>query len=66
MRGACTLTWALVHADVLPPGAPADVIGWLRTYGEPIRHFVEERLGLLAAAGAAVLILLYVLVRYVF
>lgn len=34
VRGACTLTWALVHADVLPPGAPADVIGWLRTYGE--------------------------------
>ena len=40
-------------------------LAWLlRRYGEPIRHFVEERLGLLAATAAAVLILLYFLVRY--
>ena len=33
-------------------------------YGEPIRHFIEKRLGLIAAAAAAALILLYMLVRY--
>ena len=34
-------------------------------YGEPIRHFIENRLGLIAGGGAAALILLYILVRYV-
>jgi membrane protein YqaA with SNARE-associated domain len=36
----------------------------LRLYGEPIRDFIEKRLGLIAAAAAAILILLYIAVRY--
>lgn len=32
----------------------------LNRYGEPIRHFIEKRLGMLAAAAASVLIVGYV------
>jgi hypothetical protein len=40
-------------------------MAWLlKRYGEPIREFIEKRLGLLAALGAAILILLYIAVRY--
>jgi membrane protein YqaA with SNARE-associated domain len=48
-------------------GARFFALAWLlKRYGEPIRHFVEERLGLIAAAGAAAVILLYLIVRYAF
>jgi membrane protein YqaA with SNARE-associated domain len=36
----------------------------LRRWGEPIRHFIEKRLGLLAGAAAAILIALYLAVKY--
>jgi membrane protein YqaA with SNARE-associated domain len=36
----------------------------LRRWGEPIRHFIEKRLGLLAALAAAILIGLYFAVKY--
>ena len=50
---------------IVARGARFFFLAWLlRRYGEPIRHFIEKRLGLLAAAGAAVLILLYIVVRY--
>jgi serine/threonine protein kinase len=50
---------------VVARGARFAVMAWLlRRYGEPIREFIEKRLGLLAALGAAVLIALYVAVRY--
>ena len=40
-------------------------MAWLlRRYGEPIREFIEKRLGLLAAIGAAVLIVLFFAVKY--
>jgi len=52
---------------IVARGARFFALAWLiRRYGEPIRHFVEERLGLIAAAAAAALILLYILVRYAF
>lgn len=36
------------------------LLAWLlRRYGEPIRDFIEKRLGLLAGAAAVILILLY-------
>jgi membrane protein YqaA with SNARE-associated domain len=58
--------WVFILSAIVARGARFLALAWLlRTYGEPIRKFVEERLGLLAAAAAAVLILLYVLVRYV-
>ena len=43
----------------------ADWTWLLRRYGEPIRDFIEKRLGQLAALGAALLIALYVGYRYV-
>ncbi|PSJ50146.1 YqaA family protein [Kumtagia ephedrae] len=60
------LGWFILSA-IIARGARFLFLAWLlRTYGEPIRHFIEKRLGLLAGAAAAVLILLYILVRYVF
>ena len=59
-----SLGWFILSA-IVARGARFLFLAWLlRRYGEPIRHFVEERLGLLAASAAAVLILLYFLVRY--
>lgn len=50
---------------IVARGARFLFLAWLlRTYGEPIREFIEKRLGTIAAAAAAALILLYVLVRY--
>jgi membrane protein YqaA with SNARE-associated domain len=57
--------WLFILSAIVARGARFLFLAWLlRRYGEPIRHFVEERLGLLAAVAAAVLILLYFLVRY--
>ena len=40
-------------------------LGWaLRRYGEPIRHFIENRLGLIAAGAALAVIVLYFAARY--
>jgi hypothetical protein len=36
----------------------------LRRYGEPIRDFIEKRLGLLAGVGAAVVIALYIAYKF--
>jgi membrane protein DedA with SNARE-associated domain len=58
--------WLFILAAIVARGAASSLLAWLlRRYGEPIRHFVEKRLGLIAAAGAAALILLYILVTYV-
>ena len=57
--------WLFIVSAIIARGARFLFLAWLlRRFGEPIRHFIEERLGLLAAAAAAVLILLYFLVRY--
>ncbi|MFU0506009.1 YqaA family protein [Pseudaminobacter sp. NGMCC 1.201702] len=59
--------WIFVLSAIVARGARFLFLAWLlRTYGEPIREFIEKRLGMLAAAGAAALILLYILIRYVF
>jgi len=58
------LGWFVISA-IVARGARFLFLAWLlRRYGEPIRDFIEKRLGLLAAAGAGVLILLYIAVRY--
>ncbi|HEV2897520.1 MAG TPA: YqaA family protein [Pseudaminobacter sp.] len=60
------LGWFILSA-ILARGARFLFLAWLlRSYGEPIRHFIEKRLGLIAGGGAAALILLYILVRYTF
>jgi membrane protein YqaA with SNARE-associated domain len=54
-----------IVSAIVARGARFLVLAWLlRTYGEPIRHFIEKRLGMLAMAAAAVLILLYIVLHY--
>jgi membrane protein YqaA with SNARE-associated domain len=53
--------WLFVISCVVARGARFALMAWLlRRYGEPIREFIEKRLGLLAAAAAVALILLFV------
>jgi membrane protein YqaA with SNARE-associated domain len=50
-----------VVSAIVARGARFFFLAWLlRRYGEPIRHFIEKRLGQIAAVVAAVLILLYI------
>jgi membrane protein YqaA with SNARE-associated domain len=57
--------WLFIVAAIIARGARFLFLAWLlRTWGEPIRHFIEKRLGLIAAAAAAALIALYLLVSY--
>ena len=54
-----------IVSAIVARGARFFFLAWLlRRYGEPIRHFIEKRLGLLAGAAAAVLILLYIVAHY--
>jgi hypothetical protein len=40
-------------------------LAWLlKRYGEPIREFIEKRLGLIAGAGAGALIAAYLLYKW--
>jgi membrane protein DedA with SNARE-associated domain len=40
-------------------------LAWaLKTYGEPIRNFIEKRLGLIAMIAAAALIAIYLILKY--
>jgi membrane protein YqaA with SNARE-associated domain len=58
--------WLFIASAIVARGARFLFLAWLlNRYGEPIRHFIEERLGTLAALGCAALIGLYVVVRYV-
>jgi len=53
-----------VVSAILARGARFVFLAWLlRRYGEPIRGFIERRLGLLAGLAAAALILMYVALR---
>lgn len=46
-------------------GARFFALAWaLRNWGDPIRDFIERRLGLIAATVAALLILLYIAAKY--
>ena len=57
--------WLFIVSAIVARGARFLFRAWLlRTWGEPIRHFIEKRLGLIAAAAAAALIALYLLVSY--
>lgn len=50
---------------ILARGARFFAMGWaLSRFGEPVRRFIERRLGLLAAAVAATAIILYVVIKY--
>ena len=44
--------WLFILSAIIARGARFLFLAWLlRRYGEPIRHFIEERLGLIAAVG---------------
>lgn len=50
-----------IISAIVARGARFFFLAWLlRRYGEPIREFIEKRLGLIAGAIAAILILLYI------
>ncbi len=57
--------WLFIVSAIVARGARFLVLAWLlQRYGEPIRDFIEKRLGQIAGIGAAVLIALYVIYRY--
>lgn len=59
------LGWFIVSA-IIARGARFFFLAWLlRRYGEPIREFIEKRLGMIVGAVAAVLILLFIVLKYV-
>ncbi len=54
-----------VLSCIIARGARFFALAWaLRRYGETIRHFIEKRLGLIAAVAAGLLIGLYLIVKY--
>ncbi len=54
-----------VVSCIIARGARFFALAWvLRRWGEPIRIFIEKRLGLLAGVAAAILIALYLAVKY--
>lgn len=58
--------WLFIVSAIVARGARFMLLAWLlQRYGEPIRDFIEKRLGLLAALGAGLLILLYIAYRYI-
>ena len=66
LAGVAQVSFAFfVISCIIARGARFFALAWaLKRYGEPIRGFVEKRLGLIAAIGAAILIALYLLVKY--
>ena len=54
-----------VLSCIIARGARFFALAWaLRTYGTAIKHFIEHRLGLIAGLVAAILIALYLAVKY--
>jgi membrane protein YqaA with SNARE-associated domain len=66
LSGAAAIDlWLFVVSCIVARGARFFALAWLlRRYGEPIRGFIEQRLGLIAGLAAAAIILLYVAVKY--
>lgn len=66
LAGVAQVSFAFfVISCIIARGARFFALAWaLKRYGEPIRGFVEKRLGLIAAVGATILIALYLVVKY--
>ena len=59
--------WLFLASAILARGGKFFLIAWLlRRYGEPIRHFIEKRLGLVALAGVLALVLIYFAIKMLF
>ena len=57
--------WFFIISAILARGARFFFLAWLlRKYGAPIQEFIEKRMGMIAAAGAAAIILLYLAYRW--
>lgn len=57
--------WLFIASAIIARGARFFFLAWLlKRYGEPIRHFIEKRLGLLAGLVAVVLMALFLAVKY--
>lgn len=57
--------WFFIVSATLARGARFFALAWvLRRYGEPIREFIEKRLGLIAGIAATAIILAYLLYRW--
>jgi membrane protein YqaA with SNARE-associated domain len=55
-----------VASCIIARGARFFALAWaLNRFGEPIRHFVEKRLGAIAMIAAAALIAIYFILKYV-
>jgi membrane protein YqaA with SNARE-associated domain len=61
LSGAAAINiWLFIASAIVARGARFLVLAWLlRRYGEPIRAFIEKRLGPIAAAVALAIILLF-------
>lgn len=66
LAGVVQVSFAFfVISCIVARGARFMALAWaMRRYGEPIRHFIEKRLGLLAGLAAAILIALYFIAKY--
>ena len=62
LSGAAAVNiWLFIASAIVARGVRFAVLAWLlRRYGEPIREFIEKRLGLIAIGAAAIIVLLYV------
>lgn len=57
--------WLFIASAIAARGARFFFLAWLlKRYGEPIRDFIEKRLGMLAGLAAAILIALFFAVKY--
>lgn len=57
--------WLFIASAIVARGARFFFLAWLlQRYGEPIRDFIEKRLGLLVGLVAAILIAMFLAVKY--
>jgi membrane protein YqaA with SNARE-associated domain len=66
LAGVAQVSFAFfVLSCIIARGARFFALGWaLKRYGEPIKGFIEKRLGLIAAACAAILVALYLAIKF--
>jgi membrane protein YqaA with SNARE-associated domain len=66
LAGVAQVNFAFfVISCIVARGARFFALAWaLKRFGEPIKDFIERRLGLIAAAAAAILIALYLAAKY--
>jgi membrane protein YqaA with SNARE-associated domain len=57
--------WLFIGSAIVARGARFYALAWaLKRWGEPIRHFLEHRLGLIAGLAAAAIIALYLILKF--